>query len=144
MLKCRVLCGNPLQRFGSGLEPDQEPNREFGPVANTTRYYQKMKSMLMNPPRLKFKKKPMILEMKTQTKTKIIQPYQRARINEAEMTSYRRSPKMTKRRCLNRTGCYLNSYSNNKPNGKRTEPQCAPNSNAAEQLIDRSILEITP
>ena len=31
----RVLCGNPLQRFGSGLEPDQEPTREFGPVANT-------------------------------------------------------------------------------------------------------------
>jgi len=35
MLKCRVLCGNPLQRFGSGLEPDPEPIREFGPVANT-------------------------------------------------------------------------------------------------------------
>jgi len=35
MLKCRVLCGNPLQRFGSGLEPDPEPNRESGPVANT-------------------------------------------------------------------------------------------------------------
>jgi len=32
----RVLCGNPLQRFGSGLEPDPEPTREFGPVANTT------------------------------------------------------------------------------------------------------------
>ena len=31
----RVLCGNPLQRFGSGLEPDPEPTREFGPVANT-------------------------------------------------------------------------------------------------------------
>ena len=35
MLKCRVVCGNPLQRFGSGLEPDPEPIREFGPVANT-------------------------------------------------------------------------------------------------------------
>jgi len=33
----RVLCGNPLQRFGSGLEPDPEPTREFGPGANTTR-----------------------------------------------------------------------------------------------------------
>jgi len=32
----RVLCGNPLQQFGSGLEPDPEPTREFGPVANTT------------------------------------------------------------------------------------------------------------
>jgi len=31
----RVLCGNLLQRFGSGLEPDPEPTREFGPVANT-------------------------------------------------------------------------------------------------------------
>jgi len=31
----RVLCGNTLQRFGSGLEPDPEPTREFGPVANT-------------------------------------------------------------------------------------------------------------
>jgi len=31
-----VLCGNPLQRFGSGLEPDPEPTREFGPVANTS------------------------------------------------------------------------------------------------------------
>jgi hypothetical protein len=30
-----VLCGNPLQQFGSGLELDPEPTREFGPVANT-------------------------------------------------------------------------------------------------------------
>ena len=37
MLKCRVLCGNPLQRFGSGLDPDPEPNRDFGPVANSTK-----------------------------------------------------------------------------------------------------------
>ena len=35
-LKCRVFGGNPLQRSGSGLEPDPEPNREFGPVANTS------------------------------------------------------------------------------------------------------------
>ena len=35
MLKCWVLCGNPLQQLGSGLEPDPEPNREFGTVANT-------------------------------------------------------------------------------------------------------------
>jgi len=35
MLKCPVLCGNPLQRFGSGLEPDPEPNQEFGPLGNT-------------------------------------------------------------------------------------------------------------
>jgi len=25
----------PMQRFGSGLEPDPEPTWEFGPVANT-------------------------------------------------------------------------------------------------------------
>ena len=31
----RFLCGNPLQQFSSGLEPDPEPTREFGPVANT-------------------------------------------------------------------------------------------------------------
>jgi len=31
----RVLCGNPLQRFGSGMEPDPEPTWEFGHVANT-------------------------------------------------------------------------------------------------------------
>ena len=29
------LCGNPLQQFGSGLEPHPEPTWEFGPVANT-------------------------------------------------------------------------------------------------------------
>jgi hypothetical protein len=34
-LKCRVFGGNPLQRSGSGLELDPEPNREFGPVADT-------------------------------------------------------------------------------------------------------------
>ena len=32
----RVLCGNPLQRSGSGSEPDPEPNWEFGPVVNTS------------------------------------------------------------------------------------------------------------
>jgi len=32
----QVLCGNPLQRFSSGFEPDPEPTREFGPVANTS------------------------------------------------------------------------------------------------------------
>jgi len=31
----RVLCGKPLQRFGSVLEPDPEPTQEFGPVATT-------------------------------------------------------------------------------------------------------------
>ena len=35
----RVLCGNPLQYFASGLEPDPEPTRAFGPVANTTHCY---------------------------------------------------------------------------------------------------------
>ena len=33
----RVLCGNSLQRFGSGLEPDPEPKRDFGPIAHTMR-----------------------------------------------------------------------------------------------------------
>jgi len=32
-----VLSGNPVQRFGSGLEPDPELMREFGPVANSGR-----------------------------------------------------------------------------------------------------------
>jgi len=32
----RVVGGNSLQRSGSGSEPDPEPNREIGPVANTT------------------------------------------------------------------------------------------------------------
>jgi hypothetical protein len=31
----RILSGNPLQRFGSGLELELEPTREFEPVANT-------------------------------------------------------------------------------------------------------------
>jgi len=30
----RALWGNPLQRSGSGLEPDLDPNRAFGPIAN--------------------------------------------------------------------------------------------------------------
>jgi len=30
-----VMCGNLLQRSGSGSEPHLESNREFGPVANT-------------------------------------------------------------------------------------------------------------
>ena len=34
-LKCTVFGGNALQRSGSRLEPDPEPHREFGPVANT-------------------------------------------------------------------------------------------------------------
>jgi len=35
-LKCQGFGENPLQRSGSGLEPDPEPNRGIGPVANTT------------------------------------------------------------------------------------------------------------
>jgi hypothetical protein len=35
-LKWQVFGGNPLQRSGSGSEPDPEPNREFEPIANTT------------------------------------------------------------------------------------------------------------
>ena len=49
MVKCRVLCGNPFQRFGSGLEPDPEPNRDFGPVANITENAQsKMETKFTN------------------------------------------------------------------------------------------------
>jgi len=38
MLTCeeQVMWGNLLQWFGSGLEPDPEPTREFGPIANNT------------------------------------------------------------------------------------------------------------
>jgi hypothetical protein len=32
----RVLHTNPLQQFGSGLEPDPDPTWEFGPVPNTS------------------------------------------------------------------------------------------------------------
>jgi len=42
--------------------------------------------MMTIRPRLKFKKKPMIQTIKMKTKTKMIQPYQRARIIEAETT----------------------------------------------------------
>jgi len=73
------------------------------------------------PSRLKFTRKPAILTMKT--KTKMIQPSQKLRIIAAEATSCQRSPRTTKRRCLSRIGCYLNSYSNNKPNGRRREPE---------------------
>ena len=37
-LKCRVFGENPVQRSGSGSEPDPEPNRDFGPVAKTTQH----------------------------------------------------------------------------------------------------------
>ena len=107
-----------------------------------SRYYQKTKSMMTILPRLKFTRKPVILTMKK--KMKMIQPYQRARTFEAETTSCQRSPKTTKRRCLNRTGCYLNSYSNDKPNGKRREPECSPNSTAAEPSTDRRTPEVSP
>jgi hypothetical protein len=36
----RVSCGNPLQRSDSGLDPDPEPNQDFGPGANTTQITQ--------------------------------------------------------------------------------------------------------
>ena len=32
----RVLCGNPLQLFSSGLESDPEPTQKSGPIANTS------------------------------------------------------------------------------------------------------------
>jgi len=94
--------------------------------------------------RLKFTKKPAIKTIKLKTKTKMIQPYQRARIIEAETTFCQTSPKTTNRRCLNRTGCYLNCYSNNKPKGRRMEPKCSLNSNADEPSTDRRFPEISP
>jgi len=108
--------------------------------------YQKTKPIITLPPRLKFTKKPAILPMKikTKTKTKIIQRFQKSRIIVAEMTSCQRSRRTTKRRCLSRIGCYLNSYSNNKPNGRWGEPECFPNSTAAEPLTDRGNPEISP
>jgi hypothetical protein len=65
-----------------------------------SRYYLKSTLMMTIPPRLKFTRKPVILMMKMNTKTKIIQPYQSARIIEAEKTTCQRSPTTTKRRCL--------------------------------------------
>jgi hypothetical protein len=75
---------------------------------------------VLPPPRPKLTRNPAILTMTK--KTKIIQPYQRARIIKAETTSCQRSPKMPKRRCLNSAGCYLNFYSNNKLYRKLREP----------------------
>jgi len=74
------------------------------------------------PSRLKFMEKPVILTMKTKTKTKMIQPSQILRIIAAETTSCQWSLRTTKRRWLSRIGCYLNSNSNNKPNRRRREP----------------------
>jgi len=125
------------------LDPFEHHSAELHPFLRAaSRYYPKKKSTMAITPGLKFKKKSAILTMKMKTMMNLIQPYQRARIIAAETTSCQRSPKMTKRRCLNRTGCFLNSYSNNKPNGRRTEPKCSPNSTAAEPLTDRRNPEI--
>jgi len=37
-LKCHPFSGNPVQWSGSGLEPDPEPNLDFGPASNTNCY----------------------------------------------------------------------------------------------------------
>jgi hypothetical protein len=50
----------------------------------------------------------------------------------------------TKRRCLSRIGCYLNSYPNNKPNGRRRELECFPNWTTAGPPTDRRIPVISP
>jgi hypothetical protein len=91
------------------------------------------------PSRLKCTRKPAILT----TKTKMIQPSQKLRIIAAETTPCQRSPRTTKRRCFSRFGCYLHSYSNNKLDGGRSEPECFPNSTAAEPPTDRKIPEIS-
>jgi len=51
-------------------------------------------------------------------------------------TSCLRLLRPTKRRCLTRIGCYLNSYSNNRQNGRTREPERLPNSTAAEPPPD--------
>ena len=94
------------------------------------------------PSILKSTRKPPIMTMKTKTKT--IQPSQTLRIIAAEKTSCQRPPRTTKRRYLSRIGCYLNSYSNNKPNGRNREPECFPNSTAAEPPTHWRIPEISP
>jgi hypothetical protein len=48
------------------------------------------------PPRLKFMKNRMILMMKIKMKKKMIEPYNRVRIIEAEIISCQRSLKTTK------------------------------------------------
>jgi len=94
------------------------------------------------PSRLKFTRKPAGLTMKT--KTKMIQPSQKLKIISAETTSCQRSPRTTKRRCFSRIGWYLGSYSNNKPNEGKGEPECFPNSTTAEPPTDGRIREISP
>jgi len=106
-----------------------------------SKYYQMMKSIMRILLRLKFMRKPVILMMKK--KTKMIQPYQRARTIKAETTSCQRPPKTTKRRCLNRTGWYLNSHSNNKPNRQSRKPECSPNSPEAKPSTDRGTPDIS-
>jgi hypothetical protein len=46
-----VWCGKPLQRSGSGLEPEPESNWEIGPVANTNscQYISIQDNMSQNP-----------------------------------------------------------------------------------------------
>jgi hypothetical protein len=56
-----------------------------------------MKSMMKLPPRLRSTRKPKIQMMKMKTKTKMIEPYQRVRIIEAETIFCERSLKTTKR-----------------------------------------------
>jgi hypothetical protein len=65
-----------------------------------SRFYWKTKWMMTIPPRLEFTRKPAILTMNVKTKIRIIQPYQSARIIEAETTTCQSSPTTTKRRCL--------------------------------------------
>jgi len=43
-----VVCGNQLQQFGSGLEQDSEPTREFEPIANISYGDYRIVSMNVN------------------------------------------------------------------------------------------------
>lgn len=109
-------------------------------------YYQKQKWMMTMLSRLMFTRMCAILTMMTKmkTKTKTIHPNQRARTIGAQTTSRLWSPKTIQTRYLNRTGCYRNSYSNNKPIGKAWEPECLPNWSADKSSTDQCILEMGP
>jgi len=89
----------------------------------------------------KFTRKPAIF--KRATNMKKIPPSLKSIIVAAESTSYQRSLRTLIRRCLRKNACYLNSYWNNKPNGKRREPECLPNSPVADPPTNRKISEIS-
>ena len=133
-LRC-VQAWNPLEHRSGN-------SRLF--VWATFWYSHQTKSMLKIPMKLIIKRKPVISTIKMETKQKKTQPSQKSRIITAERTSCQSSPRTTKRRHLSRIGCCLNSYLNEKPTGKSREPECFPNSTAAEPPTNWSIRAICP